>query len=73
MAPGTTITSEVYCETLIKLWRLIKKKQRGTLTKGVVLLHERAAPHTAAGTNVLLELFNWEIFDHPLQSEPGAK
>jgi hypothetical protein len=34
------------------------------LTKGVVLLQDNARPHTAARTNVLIELFNWEIFDH---------
>jgi transposase len=34
------------------------------LTKGV-LLHDNMWPHTAAGTNVLIKLFNWEIFDHP--------
>jgi hypothetical protein len=34
------------------------------LTKGV-LLHDNAQPHTAARTNALIKLFNWEIFDHP--------
>jgi len=63
MAPGTTITSRVYCETLNKLWRLIQNKRRGMLSKGVVLLHN-ARPHTAVQTNALMKLFNWEIFDH---------
>jgi len=35
------------------------------LSKGVVLLHDNARPHTAARTNALMKLFNWEIFDHP--------
>ena len=35
------------------------------LTKGVVLLHDNARPHTAARKNALIKLFNWEIFDHP--------
>jgi hypothetical protein len=39
--------------------------RRGMLTKGVVLLHDKARPHTAAHTNVLIKLFNWEIFKHP--------
>ena len=69
MAPGTTITSEVYCETLNKLRRSIQNKRCGMLTKGVVLLHDNARPHTAASANALIKLFNWEIFDHP----PGAK
>jgi hypothetical protein len=37
---------------------------RGVLTKGVVLLHDNARPHTAARTNALIKLFIWEIFDH---------
>ena len=35
------------------------------LSKGTVLLHENTRPHTTARTNALIELFNWEIFDHP--------
>jgi len=65
MAPGTTITSEVYCGTLHKLRRSIQNKRRGMLTKGVVLLHDNTRPHTAARTNALIKRFNWEIFDHP--------
>jgi histone-lysine N-methyltransferase SETMAR len=63
MAPGTTITSEVYCETLNKLQRLIQNKRRGMLTKGVILLHDNARPHTL--TKALLRQFNWEILEHP--------
>jgi hypothetical protein len=37
----------------------------GMLTKGVVVLHDNARPHTAARTNALIKLFNWEIFDDP--------
>ena len=65
MAPGTTVTSEVYCETLHKLRKLIQNKRQGMLSKGVILLHDNAWPHTAARTNALIKLFNWEIFDHP--------
>jgi len=56
MAPGTTITSEVYCETLHKLRRSTQNKRRGMLSKGVVLLHDNARPHTAARTNALIKL-----------------
>jgi transposase len=72
MAPGTTITSEVYCETLNKLRRSIQKKRLGMLTKGVVLLHDNARPHAAARTTVLIKVFNWEIFDHPPYSSDLA-
>jgi hypothetical protein len=34
------------------------------LTKGVVLLHDNARPHTAALKNALIKPFNWEIFNH---------
>jgi histone-lysine N-methyltransferase SETMAR len=51
----------LYCETLKKLCRAIKKSL-GMQTSGVVLLHDKARPHTAACTSALL---NWELFDHP--------
>jgi len=65
MAPGTKITSQVYCEMLHKLKRSMQNKQQGTLSKGVVLLHDNARPHTAVCTNAFIKLFGWEIFDHP--------
>jgi hypothetical protein len=65
MQQGTTITSEVYCEILIRLLRAIRNKERGMLTSGVGLLHDNALPQTAARTVALLEHFNWELFDHP--------
>jgi hypothetical protein len=57
---GTTITSEVYCETLRKPCRAIQNKRRGMLTSGVALLHDTACLHTAACTQALLEHFNWD-------------
>jgi histone-lysine N-methyltransferase SETMAR len=65
MAPGTTITLEVYCEMLHKLRKSIRNKWARMLTKGFVLLHENARPHTVARTNALIKLFSWKIFDHP--------
>ena len=70
MASGTTVTSEVYFEMLNKLRRLTQNKRHGLLTKGVIFLHN-AWPHTAARTNALIKLFNWEIFGH--LSGTGAK
>jgi len=58
MARGATITSEVYCETMNKLRRLIKKKRRAVITKGVVFLQDNARPHTVARTNILT-LWPW--------------
>jgi hypothetical protein len=39
----------------------------GMLTKRVIL-QDNARPNTAARTNALIKLFNWEIFDHPSYS-----
>jgi hypothetical protein len=65
MQQGTTITSEVYYETLKKLRSAaIQNKRRGMLTSGVVLLHDCALPHAAARTRAPLRHFNWELFDH---------
>jgi hypothetical protein len=60
MQQGTTITSEVYCETLKR-----NCVRRGMLTFGVVLLRDHARPHTAACTRALLKHFNWELSDQP--------
>jgi transposase len=65
MEQGTPITSEVYCETLQKLRKATQNKRSGMLTSGVVILHDNAPLHTAARTGILLEHFNWELFDHP--------
>jgi transposase len=66
MQQGTTITSEVYCETLKRnVRRTIRNKRRRMLTPGVVLLHNNARPHTAPRTREQLEHFNWELFVLP--------
>jgi len=70
MEPGTTVTSETYCETLKKLCRAIENKRRGMLTSGVVLLRDNARPHTTACTQAVLQKFRWDLFDHPPYS-PG--
>jgi hypothetical protein len=55
MQQGTTITSEVYCETLNNLRWAIQNKRHG------MLLHDNVRSHTAAPTQALLEHFNWEL------------
>ena len=65
MVRGTTINSAAYCETLKKLRREIQNKRRGMLSRGVLLLHDNALPHTAALTQNLITSFGWEQIDHP--------
>jgi hypothetical protein len=55
MQQGTTIKSEVHCETHKKKLRdATPKKRCGILASGVVLLHDNARPHTAARTRARL-------------------
>jgi histone-lysine N-methyltransferase SETMAR len=35
------------------------------LTRGVVLLHDNARPHTAAHTQAVITSFGWEQMNHP--------
>lgn len=55
----TPVTLEVYCETLNKLQWSIQNKRRRILIMGVVLMHDKARPHTVACTKALLEQFTW--------------
>jgi hypothetical protein len=58
MKQGTTVMSELYCETLKYLCRAIQNKRCGMLISGVGLLHDSVHLHTAAGTRTLLEHFS---------------
>ena len=62
---GFTINADVYCDALTKLHHAIQNKRRGMLSRGVVLTHDNACPHTAATTQNLITTFGWEQFDHP--------
>jgi hypothetical protein len=35
------------------------------LSRGVVMIHDNARPHTATATQNLITTFGWEQFDHP--------
>lgn len=65
MPKGSTINSVSYCETLKRLRKAIKDRRPGKLTKGIVLLHDNATPHSARITKELLETFKWEEWEHP--------
>ena len=43
--------------------------RRGKLSRGILLLHDNARPHTARQIQALLrEQFHWNIFEHPRYS-----
>ena len=47
--------------------------RRGKLSRGIVLLHDNARPHTARQTQASLrEQFHCDIFEHPLYSSDLA-
>ena len=63
---GTTINSAWYSEMLIdKLKLAIRSKCRELLSKGVVLLHDNARPHTDAHTAETLRKLKFEVMAHP--------
>ena len=62
---GSKINAGVYCDILKKLRREIQNKRRGMLSRGVVMIHGNAHPHTAGATQNLITTFGWEQFDHP--------
>lgn len=47
MAQDTTVNAESYCETVKKLWWVIQNERHGLLSSGIVLLHDKAQPHSA--------------------------
>jgi len=55
----------VMSDSSVREWCRKFRDGQGMLSKGVVLLHDNARPHTVARTDALIKLFNWEIFDHP--------
>ena len=62
---GHTITSALYCTILTKLRAAIRRKRPDLLTKGVLLLHDNARPHSANQTTATLRSFKWEVLQHP--------
>ncbi|GFS76192.1 mariner Mos1 transposase [Trichonephila clavipes] len=68
MTQGTTINSGAYCATLRKSRRALQNKRHDMLSKGVLLLHDNARPHTSQTTRELIESFGWEVLDPALYS-----
>ena len=57
--------STIIATDLKKLRRAMQNKRRGMLSRGVVMIHDNARPHTAAATQNVITTFGWEQFDHP--------
>ncbi len=68
----STVNSETYFDTLMRLRRAIQNKCRGKLSTGVKLLHDNAKPHAAKLTTALLKQFGWEVLPHAAYSPDMA-
>ncbi|BFZ13360.1 hypothetical protein BsWGS_16399 [Bradybaena similaris] len=62
---GDNVNSESYCEVLSVLRDAIRRKRPGLLTRGVLLLHDNARPHTARLTQEKIKNLGWKILEHP--------
>ena len=63
---GTTINRARYSKMLTdRLKPAIRSKRRRLMSKGVVLLHDNARPHTAAHTAETLRKLRIEVMTHP--------
>ena len=63
-----SITADYYCELLIRLKESIKNERRGKWTRGVLLLHDNARPHTAARTQATIRELGFNQLPHPAYS-----
>jgi histone-lysine N-methyltransferase SETMAR len=62
---GENVNSASYYEVLLKLRDAIHRKRPGQLTRGVLLHHDNARPHTAQATQDRLQELQWELLEHP--------
>jgi histone-lysine N-methyltransferase SETMAR len=63
---GSTINSARYSKMLTEeLKPKLRIKRRGLLSKGVVILHDNACPHSSAHTVDTLQKLHFEVLKHP--------
>jgi histone-lysine N-methyltransferase SETMAR len=74
MEHGHTVNSERYSALLKdKLKPAIHSKQRGMLSKAVLLHHDNARPYAAAATIETIQKLNFELLPHPPYSPDMAR
>lgn len=65
MPHGRTITGQYYADLLGRLREDIKKKRRGKLAKGVLLLHDNAPAHSSRVAQAAIRDSGFEEVPHP--------
>ncbi|GBN42211.1 Mariner Mos1 transposase [Araneus ventricosus] len=62
---GARVNAQLYSVTLTKLRKAMKSKHPSKISRGVILLHDNARPHTAKAAKELLQKFKWKVLSHP--------
>ena len=66
LEPGQTISSNLYCQQLMRLKQVIKEKRPELINKkGDVFHHDDARPHISLVTSQKLRELGWEVLMHP--------
>ena len=65
MPKGTTITSDVYIDTLRKLKARLRRVRPHLDISKVLLQHDNARPHTSLKTREGIASFGWTTVTHP--------
>jgi hypothetical protein len=61
LSKGETINTECCSSLMVKLKDILKEKRRGTVTKGVLFLHDNAPPHQVLATQKRLAYLGFQI------------
>ncbi|GFR96878.1 histone-lysine N-methyltransferase SETMAR [Elysia marginata] len=65
---GQFINAVLYCNPLDRLRDAIRRKNPRLLTRGFVLQHDNATPHSANLAQQWLQRYGWELFPHSAQN-----
>jgi hypothetical protein len=62
---GENVHFASFCEVLLELWDVIRRRPSGQLARGVLLHHDNDRLHTARATQGRTQELHWELADHP--------
>jgi len=65
MPQKTTITGQIYANTITSLRGAIKEKMRGKLSADMLLLHDNAPVHMSAKSQAAIRQCGFEQLNHP--------
>ncbi|GBN20284.1 hypothetical protein AVEN_254344-1 [Araneus ventricosus] len=61
---GVNVKAAIYCVTLYRFHKEIRRQRPGLLSKGELLLHDNARPHPASVARDLVQRFRWYVLEH---------